>query len=337
MNSRNFKNLFKRNHVLTDVVGLEIGAGVAQGVPAVRLRRQNEKVEVVAAGFLDLKGDLPETHTAAEIQPVWQLPGKFAAPHAALALTSTLGVIRHATGAGEDIPEKKQMMYREIDRSFGSDVPPLLAAMPDFQASWAAKLLPEGRRPTACSLQLTSLAAMNCFQRHATCHRLEGGCIVLFVFQSYTAMVAFHSGIPLLYREHPLGALHIQQEIASRMQMDVATVNQFMEDASVDLSLIFESVLRPLYRQVEIISDYVSRRRNTQVSRYYLAGAVAGEVYWISVFKQIMQGDIDVFRTFSDLLVVENEASVLVDRKSMEPLLLGATGAALAALEVVEK
>jgi len=229
------------------------------------------------------------------------------------------------------------MMYREINRSFGSDVPPLLAALPDFQASWAAKLLPEGRRPTACSVQLTSLAAMSCFQRYVIGHQIEGGCVVLFVFQSYTAMVAFHDGIPILYREHPLGALHIQQEVASRMQMDVATVNQFMEDASVDLSLIFESVLRPLYRQVEIISDYVSRRRNAQVSHYYLAGAVTGESYWISVFKQTMQGEMGVFRTFSDLLVSGIEESAMVDLKSTEPLFLGAAGAALAALEVVLK
>ena len=43
----------------SDVTGLEVGADLSEGVPAVRLRKSKGQVEMVAAGFLDLPGALP--------------------------------------------------------------------------------------------------------------------------------------------------------------------------------------------------------------------------------------------------------------------------------------
>jgi len=53
-------SLTKPFKAYSDIVGLELGAGLeGGGVPAVRLRRNKGRTELVAAGFLDLPGALP--------------------------------------------------------------------------------------------------------------------------------------------------------------------------------------------------------------------------------------------------------------------------------------
>ena len=56
----------------SDVTGLEVGADLSEGVPAVRLRKSKGQVEMVAAGFLDLPGALPMLSGASEAQ-TWRL------------------------------------------------------------------------------------------------------------------------------------------------------------------------------------------------------------------------------------------------------------------------
>jgi hypothetical protein len=320
----------------TDIVGLELGAGLAQGVPAVRLRKRDNKTELVAAGFLTLPGSLPESaDTGASEAVIWHLPGPFQAAHAALAVNSKHAFIRHSASAGDDLPEKKQIAYRQTSRVIAPDLPPLLAGLPEFQAAWAARLLPEGHRPTACSLQIAAAAAMSGLIAAPTFAAASGNAIALFVFAEYTALAAFQETKLVLYREHPVGARHLRDAIGAQMGIDVSLADSVLDDTLIDPTPIIEPVLRPLFRQVEISSDYLLRRRNCPVKHFFVCGLNAGARYWSAIFTRMMSQPLTPCQPFDGIEPAVTGTHVPKDLSTVAPLLMAAAGAARAVLEDV--
>jgi hypothetical protein len=144
----------------SDVIGLEVGAGLSEGVPAVRLRKSKGRTELVAAGFLDLPGRC--RYRRERRCATWRLPAPFRAPHAAPGIRSPHAYLRHSPAATvrNGGPRHGLSSGRPPNRPGNAAA---RAGLPEFQAAWAARLLPEGRRPTACSLQVAAAAAMGGF------------------------------------------------------------------------------------------------------------------------------------------------------------------------------
>lgn len=321
----------------TDVVGLELGAAHPSGVPAVRLWKQADKIELVAAGFLDLPGVLPETAEAfLEGAPVvWTLPLPYHAPHAALAITSEQAFFRHASGSGEEESSNKQIAYRTTAHALEADLPPLEVGIPEFQAAWAARLLPEGRTPTACSLQLSAPAAINGFTTSPLFDTLSGTAVVLFVFSEQTSLVAFHNSQLVLYREHPIGYSHVRVAITNQMRIDTALADSVLQDTFIDPIPMIEPVLKALFRQVEISSDYLLRRRDCKTQQFFVCGLPSGANYWSTIFTRMMNLPLTLFRPFERFDNVQSSAQIPEDLAAVEPFLMTALGAALAAVEDV--
>lgn len=317
----------------TDVVGIELGSGLS-GVPAVRLVKGKHGVEIKAIGILDLLDTLPQAVGApASDVPVWSLPKPFCSPHAALTVTSKLSFLRHTSGANEDIPEKKQCLYRDIRRAFAPDMPELVAGIPEFQAEWAARLFPEGRAPTACSLQISQLAIMSGFNHHPSVKKAEGSSVALFVSSHTTTLVAFQNRIPVLYREYPLGSSHVQQEVASKMQLSPILVQQLLEEDAMDASPYFEPLLKPLLRQVEIMNDYLSRRRNAPASNFFISGSLIGGRYWNAIFKKMIGKELTYCPPFEGIPLAKDAVVMPEKLANVEALFANAAGAALAVME----
>lgn len=318
----------------TDVVGLELGASYPEGVPAVRLRMLEGQTELVAAGFLRLPGTLPlDPGAALEAPPVWSLPRAFQAPHAALSVTSPQAFLRHASGPGEEAADDKQIPYRTVSQVLAADIPPLSAGLPEFQAAWAARLLPEGRQPTACSLQISSAAAINSFIASPLFKTLAGTAIVLFVFPGHTSLAAFHEAKLVLYREHPIGYSHVRAAISNQMRIEPSLADSVLQDTFIDPIPMIEPVLKSLFRQVEISSDYLLRRRNCQTQQFYVCGLPAGVNYWSSIFSHMMNIPLTPFRPFEGLLKPQRPSEMPEDIAAAEPYLMTALGAARAVLE----
>jgi len=318
----------------TDVVGLEVGAGHPDGVPAVRLRKRDGKTELVAAGFLHLQGTLPETPDAAAVDMTrWSIPKPFHAPYAALAITSQQAFLRHSAGADEEAANK-QNVYRTVTRALAHDLPPLTAGMPEFQAAWATRLLPEGRPPTACSLQVSSAAAINAFMTAPLFDSLSGTAVVLFVFHGHTSLAAFHESKLVLYREHPVGYGHLRTAISNQMRIDPLLADAVLDDTFIDPSPMIEPVLRTLFRQIEISYDYLLRRRNCQMQHFFVCGLPSGAKYWDQLFTRMLNLPLLVFHPFEDLLERPARAmSLPKDLGTVAPFLMTALGAAQAVLE----
>jgi len=335
MNSSAFKVKFSpQSKPFSDVIGLEIGAGLTQGVPAVRLRKKDGKTELVAVGFLPLQDSLPLRFEEAPTPvPSWSLPKAFQAQYAALAVTSELALLRHAAGTDEEATDNKQLAYRTTTRSIAPDLPPLTARIPEFQARWAAGLLPEGRAPTACSLQVSSAAAINTFVTSSRFESLSGTAVVLFVFPQYTSLVAFHDFRLVLYREHNIGHSHIRDAISTHMRIDPSLTDSILEDTFIDSTPMIEPVLRTLYRQVEMSYDYLARRRNCQTQNFLICGLSSGLKYWTSIFNHTMNRTLAPFQPFDGIDVAPRATILVEDLTAATPLLMTALGAAQAVVE----
>jgi hypothetical protein len=316
-----------------DVVGLEIGADCAEGVPAVRLRKSGGRTEILAAGFIKLAGRLPADPQEAQQPCTWLLPGPFQAPYAAIAVTSQQAYLRHSAGAGDDEPENKQTPFRTASRSFGPDQPTLKAGLPEHLASWAARLLPEGRAPTACSLQVSSAAAVNTFMSAPLFGTLGAPALALFVFAKHTSLAAFHDKQIVLYREHPVGYGHVRAAISDQMHIEPSLADSVLQDAFIDPTPMIEPPLKALFRQVEISSDYLLRRRNCQIQRFFVCGLPCGAKYWSAIFSRSMSQPLAVFHPFDGLTKSPKATRLPEDIAAVEPYLMVALGAAHAALE----
>lgn len=321
-----------------DIVGLEVGAGLPEGVPAVRLRKREGKFELLAAGFLKLQDALPETEQAAQQEtPMWLLPSPLQAPHAALAVSSKQSFLRHASGSGDETPDKRQTAFRIASRTAAPDLPPLVAGLPEFQSAWAARLLPEGRRPTTCSLQLSSAAALNGLTSAPAFLSAGGNAAALFVFPEFTALAAFQESRLVLYREHPVGYVHLRSAVSTQMGIDIALADSVLDDTLIDPTPIIEPVLRPLFRQVEISADFLSRRRNCKATNFFLCGLPSGATYWSTVFSHMMNLPLLVCPTLDGverpLRSPQKQGALDPLSKAGEQLLMAAYGAARAVLE----
>lgn len=336
MKSPAFKVKFSpQNKPFNDVIGIEVGAGLAQGVPAVRLRKKDGKTEIAAAGFLALPDTLPTRIEDDTPPPVWSLPKSFQAQYAALAVTSDLVLFRHAAGLDDETGDNKQLAYRTVSRMIAPDLPPLTVRMPEFQAKWAAKLLPEGRAPTACSLQASASAAINTFIMSSRFESLSGTAVILFVFPKYTSLAAFHDFRLVLYREHNIGYAHIRDAISSHMRIEQSLTDSILEDAFIDPTPMIEPVLRTLYRQVEISYDYLTRRRNCQTQDFLICGLPSGLKYWTSIFNRTMNLTLSPFQPFDDIGLAPRATVITEDLSTVAPFLMTALGAALAVVEDV--
>ena len=319
----------------TDVVGLEIGASYTQGVPAVRLRKRNGKSELVAAGFLALPGELPQKPDLEDEVPIWSLPRPFQAQYAALAVTSPLAFLRHAAGSIDDEEANKLLAYRTASRQFAPELPPLMAGIPKFQATWAARLLPEGHQPTACSLQVSPAAAINTFLASPLFDSVSGTAVMLFVFPAYTSLVAFSESRLVLYREHPVGYGHVREAVSSHMRIDPSLADSILEDTFIDPTPMVEPVLRTLFRQVEISCDYLTRRKNCQTQNIFVCGLPSGAKHWTSVFARMLKLTLVPFLPFEGLERASQSSGVPENFSTIAPFLTTALGAARAVLEDV--
>jgi hypothetical protein len=323
--------LFQKKY--TDVVGIEIGSGLS-GVPAVRLVKGKQGIEVKAIGILDLLDTLPQAPGVISLDySIWSLPKHFCSPHAALTVTSKLSFLRHTSGGNDDIPEKKKYMCRDIRRTFSSDMPELVAGLPDFQADWAAHLLPEGHAPTAASLQISQLAIMNSLNHHPAVKNAQGSSVALFIGSTNTTLVAFQNRIPVLYREYPLGSSQVQQEVASKLQLTPLLAREILEEDAMDASPYFAPILKPLIRQVEIMNDYLSRRRNAPASNFFISGALPGPRYWNAIFSKMLGKELIYCRPFEDLPLAKDAVVMPEKLADVESLFACAAGAALALME----
>lgn len=322
----------KASSTSRDVVGLEIGAKLAQGTPVVRMHITKQQTELLAAGFVKLDDYIPLSAETAEMQiPHWSLPKEFQASKAAIAVTSPLATLRQTVASERDSETAVKLRTRALKTD--KNHPPIVSSMPDFVAAWLAGRFQEGHRPTTRSIQTSMTAALNCFLTGPVMQNNDKTALVVFCHQKHSSIVVFFEGNLMLYREHPIGYVTLRESISAKMNIDLEIVDSIMDDPAIDISSIIEPSLSSLFRQVDISADYLLRRQNCAIHDFYLYGVPSGVKHWTTTFQKFTRKSIFHLHPFGGISCANKRLRLPDSFEKDAPLFMSAIGAARALLE----
>ena len=321
-----------------DVVGIEVGAGRAEGAPAVRLHRSPEGfLRIVAAGFVPVVSDIESILAMpADMRGPWALPPAFRAPSAALAVTAPDALVRQSDSVEDATADFDASTLRTKASSTGKKGSlPFVAFMPEELARRVAPLLPEGRKPTAVSIQVSPLARVNAFAASPALGAAGGTAVLVQIAANTTTIALFAKGAVALYRELPVGEEDSLHAVAGPMNVDNATAKELLEGGLVDPAPFLGPLVMPIFRQAELSTDYVLRRNGLVVEQFFVAGPPALAPHWASIFRDQTGREAKVCDPIADF-PQEEGASLPPDFDKTSGLFAAALGAAAAAMQEEE-
>jgi len=320
--------------------------------------------------------DLPASWEEAKKDVTWQVPAAFQAPQAALAVTSpgmlvaqtTLEALTAAAPSGDAAksPAKKKLgikrnteekpaapapakleapvpftpFSREGMRSvvapLGDEAFLLQASLPEFQVGWLATLLPEGKRPTVCSVQTMPAALLSTLRTQPEFQSAEGSAVVVFVARHAIYFAAYKQGALILFRECPgaVGHAEMFERVKRALEVEEELVASILEDTLIDPRPALEPFVRPILLQLRLSLDYLAQRHDLHVDRVFLLGLPAGAAYWSQLAQEMLGLAFLAPGVFDGLIFAKKNKNVPVDlAPAASQAFLPALGAALAAME----
>ncbi len=322
-----------------DVVGVEIGAEISEGAPAVRLRRAPDgALRIAAAGFVPVVSDIASILAMpGDMRGPWALPPEFRAPSAALAVTAPDALVRQSDSVEDATADFDASTLRTKASSSGKKGSlPFVAFMPEELAKRVARLLPEGHKPTAISIQVSPIARVNAFAASPALAAAGGTAVLIQIAANATTIALFAKGTVSLYRELSVGEADSLHAVASPMNVDNATAKELLEGGLVDPAPFLGPLVMPIFRQAELSTDYVLRRNGLVVEHFFVAGPPALAPHWAAIFRDQTGREATVCDPIAGF-PQEEGASLPADFAKVSGLFAAALGAAAAAMQAEEE
>lgn len=215
----------------------------------------------------------------------------------------------------------------------------LAAALPEFQALWLSRLLPEGRRPTASSIQVREAALMASILAQPAFQSEGGNALAVFVGPSSIHFAGYKGGQPVLWRRCPsvAGYQALRNAVMRGLGVEEALVESVLDDTLIDPRSVLEPFLHPVFDELELARAYLADRHALTTSQILLAGLPAGAGYWQKCAQESHQLDLHPLAPFEGIEVSAHFKSSLKEMLTQAQQgirFLPALGAALAAAEV---
>ena len=212
------------------------------------------------------------------------------------------------------------------------------SGMPEYQVLWLSRLLPEGRRPTAVSVQTLPSALLSSVLRQPAFLEENGNAFVVFVTRGSVFFAGFREGRLLLLRECPgaHGWVAVREAVKAGLGLDDSMVDEVLNDQLIDPTSVMELFVRPMLQQLEISLDYLARRHSLNISRALLLGLPSGALYWSKMAMDALRIPLVAPGAFEGLEPPARGERFAPQDDMQSQLFVGALGAALAAMEVKE-
>lgn len=206
----------------------------------------------------------------------------------------------------------------------------LAASLPEFQALWLGRLLPEGRRPTAASIQLAESALMASPLLHPAFAETKGNMLAIFVQRDAIYFAGYRKGEPVLWRRCPgvKGYDAMRNAIGKALGVEEELINDVLEDALVDPRPALEPFLHPVLHQLDLARAYLAGKHSMDTGKALLMGLPYGASHWCHMAEESVKIKLVPGHPFDGLTLAKG-----VDA-SLAHLHLVALGAAIAAAEV---
>ena len=230
---------------------------------------------------------------------------------------------------GEPVSENGR---RFVVRPFAEEGFHISASIPEYQALWLGRLLPEGRRPTACSIQLAESALMASVSLQPEFTERGGSAVAMMFRDDAVFFAGYKKGVPALWRRCPgfHGYTAMREAVKKTLGVGDDLVDSVLEESLVDPRPALEPLMHPVMEQLELARAYLSGKHGLDVDRVILLGLPCGAVHWKRYAEETLHIQLVAPGPFEGL-VVDKDAETAAPH-----VFLTALGAALAAAEAAK-
>ena len=206
------------------------------------------------------------------------------------------------------------------------------AGLPEYQVLWLSRLLPEGRRPTAASIQLKPAALAASVLKLEEFAAAKGSALALFPGESEMAIAGYKEGDLVLWRKcrGVPGWREIREAVKRGLGLEDDMVESVLDDTLIDPLPVLEPLLKPLIEELAISRDYLVSKLGITPENVLAVGLPAGVKYFSALAEEQAHLKVIAPPVFGGLHLATEVETPEVFR--------GALGAALAVLgEEAEK
>ena len=216
-------------------------------------------------------------------------------------------------------------------RPFAEEGFHLSASLPEFQALWLSRLLPEGRSPTTSSIQLAESSLMASPVLQPAFREAKGDMLVVLVQPHAVFFAGYKNGNPALWRRCPgvKGYEAMNESVCKALGVDGDLVNDVLEDSLVDPRPALEPFLSPILKQLDLARAYLAGKYAIQTNHALLLGLPFGAMHWRHMAEESIKMHLIHAQPF-DGFKMDKGADASESHRYMIAL-----GAAIAAAEVV--
>jgi len=162
------------------------------------------------------------------------------------------------------------------------------AGLPEFQVLWLSRLLPEGRRPTAASIQVRPAALASAIVRQPDFVRDGGSALALFVGDDEINIAGYKGGDIVLWRKcrGVGGWKSIRKSLKHGLGLDDEMLAGVLEDTLIDPRPVFEPLVAPIIDELAVSRDYLVGKLGVEPKGVLAVGLPAGARYWSAIAEE---------------------------------------------------
>lgn len=209
------------------------------------------------------------------------------------------------------------------------------AGLPEYQAVWLSRLLPEGRRPTVASIQTLPCALLASLCEQPAFNEAGGTAIAIYVMRNSVYLAGYKEGQLILFRSclGVAGWEMLREGLKLRLGLEDEMVDEILDDAIIDPRSAMEPFVRPVLQQLEISLDYLQSRHNLRIGKVFVMGLPSGARYWSQMAEEALRMPLIAPSVFEGLVLPPKDRELAELTPSKSQAFLAALGAARAAME----
>ena len=161
------------------------------------------------------------------------------------------------------------------------------AGMPEYQALWLSRLLPEGKRPTVASIQPRAAALTASILKDPEFLKADGNGLALFIDDNSCIIAGFRNRDLVLWRrcQGAAGGKGIREALRSGLGVDDEMLDSIMNDNLIDPRPVLEPIVLPIADELAVSRDYLAAKLGITIDATFIAGLTSGIGYWSAIFE----------------------------------------------------
>ena len=161
------------------------------------------------------------------------------------------------------------------------------AGLPEYQALWLSRLLPEGRRPTAVSIQLAPSARTAAPILQPEFLKAEGTALALYASDAGFDIAGYRKGELVLWRNcrGVPGLSQLREKLKKGLGLDDEMVESVLNDNLIDPRPVMEPLIAPILDELAVSRDYLTGKLEAEPKAVLAFGLKTGLSQWLAIAK----------------------------------------------------